>query len=121
MRSRFARVAETTRAPDSGPELLDLDKLSARDGRNDELGNALLGFDSDAILTQVDQDDFDFAPVIRVDRAWRIYHRKPFIECAATSSPYLPLKSRRYFDRDSSRDSSTVEGRKRQRFVQRRH
>jgi len=121
LRSRFARVAETTRAASSAHQLLDLDKLSARDGRNDELGDALLGFDCEGILTQVDQDDFDLSAIIGVNRAGRIYHRQPFLECAATSSPYLPLESRWYFDCNSSRDGSTVERRKRQRFVQRRH
>ena len=116
--SGSSSVAETAGAALSGPELVNLDQLSARDRRDDELCYALLGFNRDRVLTQVDQDDFDLAAIIGVNRARRIHQREPFVECAATSGPHLPLEPGRYFNCNSGRDGGTGERCKDQRFVE---
>ena len=72
------------------------------------------------MLTQVDQDNFDLAAIIGVNRARRIHQREPFVECSATSGPYLTLKPGRYFNCNSSRDGGTGERLEHQRFVERR-
>jgi hypothetical protein len=118
--SESSSVAETAGAALSGPKLVNLDQLSARDRRDNELCYALLGFNRDGMLTKVDQDDFDLAAIIGVDGARRIHQREPFVECAATSGPHLPLEPGRYFDCNSGRDGGTGQRCKDQWFVERR-
>jgi hypothetical protein len=113
-------VAESAWAAFSGLELINLDKLSACDGRDNKLCNALLRYNCNGVLSEVDQDNFDLAAIIGVNRARRIHQREPFIECAATSGPYLTFKPGRYFKCNSSRDGGTGEWLKHHRFVERR-
>jgi hypothetical protein len=112
-------VAKTSRAARSGPELFNLDQPSARDRGDNKLCDSLPRFNCDQMLTQVDQDDVDLAAIIGIDRAGRIHQREPFLECAATSGSYLPLKPWRYFNCNSSRNRGAAERLEHQRFVER--
>src|SRR6516162_2338787 len=104
LRSGSSGVAETARAARSGSQMVNLDQPRTRDRRDDELCDAVGGFNRDRVLTKVDQNDFDLAAVIGIDRAGGIDQRESFVECAAASGPHLPLKPGRYFNCNSSRD-----------------
>jgi hypothetical protein len=75
---------------------------------NDELRDALLWHYSDWILTQIDQNDLDLAPIVCVDCARRVHHREALFDGAAAASAYLSFEAGGYFERYSSGYSSTA-------------
>jgi hypothetical protein len=112
-------MAETARAARRYPELVNLDEPRARNGRNNKLRDTFLGFNRYGLLAKVNQEHFQLAAVIGVDRTGGIHQRETFFERAATSGPHLPFKPGWYFNCNSSGDGGTGERLKHQRFVER--
>jgi hypothetical protein len=112
-------VAEAAGAAWRNPKLVDLDKMSACNGCDNELRDTFLGFNRDGVLAEINQDHLYLTAVIGVDRARGIHQREPFFERAATSGPHLPFVPGRYFNCNSSRDGGTGEWLKYQRFIER--
>ena len=111
-------MAETAVAARRNPELVNFDKLGARNRRNDKLSDTFLGFNRYGLLAKINQEHFQLAAVIGVDRAGGIHQRETFFERAATSGPHLPFKPGWYFNCNSSRDGGTGERLKHQRFIE---
>ena len=113
-------MAKTARAARCCSELTNFDQLSMSDRRDDELRNSLIRPDCNGMLTQVDDDDFHLAPIVGIDRAWRIQQCQPVFERSTASRANLALKSWWYFDGNSGRDGSAGEWGKHHRFGKRR-
>jgi hypothetical protein len=111
-------VAETAGAAQRNPELVNFDKPGARNGRNNELRDTFLGFNSYGLLAKINQEHFQLAAVIGVDRTGGIHQRETLFECAAASGPHLPFKPGWYFNCNTSRDGGTGERLKHQRFIE---
>jgi hypothetical protein len=112
-------MAKAAGAAWRNPKLVDLDKLSACNGRDNELRDTFLRFNRDGVLAEINQDHLHLAAVIGVYRARRIHQREALFERAATSGPHLPFEPGWYFNCNSSRDGGTGEWLKYQRFVER--
>lgn len=111
-------MAETAGAARRNPELVNFDKLGARNRRNNKLRDTFLGFNRYGLLAKINQEHFQLAAVVGVNRAGGVYQREPLIECATASGPHLPFKPGWYFNCNSSRDGGTGERLKYQRFVE---
>ena len=56
------------------------------------LSDPHLGFDHEGLLAKIDQRHADLAPVIRIDRARRVWHRDTKLACQSTAGAHLGLK-----------------------------
>jgi len=73
-----------------------------------QLGDAVAPADSERLLTKIDQAYFDFAPIISINRAWRIDHCDTVLDRQTGAGPDLQFKTLRHGNGETARKKMDV-------------
>ncbi len=88
-----ASMSESAAAAFAVRQQLDDMQAGAADRGENELGDAVAPADGERLAAKIDQGDFDFAPIIGINRARRIDHSNAVFDRQAGAWPDLQLKA----------------------------
>jgi len=86
-------MTKAAAAPFGRLQTVDRLEDSPADWGQHELGDAVAPADGERLLTKIDQADFDFAPIIRINSARGIDNRDAMLDCQTGTGPHLEFKA----------------------------
>ena len=91
-------------------------EADGRDGGDDELRDAVAARDAERLAAVIDQDDFDLAAIVGVDRARRVQDGDAVLQREAGARAHLAFEASRDRERDAGGDGVNGAGRDRHLF-----